>query len=333
MPNVLLTTVCNRTCPYCFAKERVAEGGEQGRHLSLDDLVVILDFLEKSGVKVFNVLGGEPTLHPRFTTLLSYILNRGFVPHIFTNAIVPPPVRGQLRDLVEKNGLTTVNLRFVANVNEEHLRSSRETLLQEEFFGLLGALCGLSYNIYRTDQDFSFLLDLIARHGLLKQVRLGLAQPIPGAGNAHLHPRDYPAVFAQVLQFARECDRRDVALNFDCGFPLCHFTDAELGELYRANVQLGFRCGPCIDIAPDLSVWYCFPLSIRHAVSLTDFTSLPELAEHLQDLWRRDLPSPGILEHCAACAHRIRNQCAGGCKAHLLVHSPAGEVTAQPCAT
>ncbi len=72
MPNIIFNSYCNRNCIYCFAKKK-NEGSY--KQLSLDNLVIICDFLEKSNIKNVTVLGGEPTLHPEFTLFLQYIIS------------------------------------------------------------------------------------------------------------------------------------------------------------------------------------------------------------------------------------------------------------------
>ena len=48
MANLLLTEVCVRKCPYCFAKQYM-EGVEDRSAITKDNLVYVVNFLEKSG--------------------------------------------------------------------------------------------------------------------------------------------------------------------------------------------------------------------------------------------------------------------------------------------
>lgn len=73
---------CNLRCRYCYA-----EGGEHLEdELSYDVLADLVRQARDLGAESIVVIGGgEPTLHPRFRELISFISALGMVPMIFTN--------------------------------------------------------------------------------------------------------------------------------------------------------------------------------------------------------------------------------------------------------
>ena len=66
--NVALTYFCNQRCPYCFGDDAmsISRYSAEARDMTLDNLMKVIEFAKKSNVRVFNMIGGEPTLHSRF---------------------------------------------------------------------------------------------------------------------------------------------------------------------------------------------------------------------------------------------------------------------------
>lgn len=329
MANLLFTDFCNRTCPYCFAKEKLGPSETANNTLAFENLVKVLDFLDASGEKFLNVLGGEPTLHPEFGFFLRYILSRSFSPTIFTNGMISDTTLGEIGEVISDFSPLGDSLRFVVNINERYLRSRAEEEMQKRTFAQAGMPIVLGFNIFRSDHELSFLLETIERHGLLREIRMSLAQPIIGKANEFLQLADYPLLRGQLLEFARACDKTGVKIIMDCGFPLCLFKDEDIGRLYRYGVFLSFHCGPSIDIGPDLKAWFCFPLAEAENVLLGDFDNLHELADHFGEVYREPLRHRGIYKECSTCRYLERGQCLGGCMGHYLSKG-IPEVTSSP---
>lgn len=67
-----LTTQCNQTCRHCFMIDRLRQG-----HVPTDQLLAALAALEGLPVGRLVFSGGEPTMHPGFTQVLSAALRLG----------------------------------------------------------------------------------------------------------------------------------------------------------------------------------------------------------------------------------------------------------------
>ncbi len=317
--NILLTNSCNRRCRYCFAQERVSVGknasptGKAPPVISREDFAYAIDFAVKSRIDNIGLLGGEPSIHPQFTTLLEDVWERDIKIKVFTNGLWRErDIRFVERAAAKNREKTT----FVVNVNgptvvpEEHER-------QEYFLSRLGSICSLSFNISRADFDPFFLIDLINKYGTRRMIRLGVAQPLAKLDNEHIDVADYRSMVPTIMKLTDRCDEHNISLGFDCGFVLCMFNNEELGRLTVAGARFRASCGPALDIGTDLTAWACFPLStFAQGEHLTDF----EDAEHLNRFFREKLEplfSTGALPECVSCRHRKRNQCPGGCAAHV----------------
>jgi hypothetical protein len=333
MPNLLLTQRCNRSCPYCFAKQHM-DDTSPGDILAWDDLIYVADFFEGSGEKNISLLGGEPTLHPHFVDFVTYLLERRFKVNIFTNGILS---KAKLTEAVSYlSGAPVEMLSFVCNMNHPSISKPEETERIEAFFTAFAKNISPGYNIHRPSFDLRFLFDAIGQFGLKRHVRLGLAHPIPGEVNTFVTINEMPQMVACLLEHLQLFVNLRVTPGFDCGFPLCLFSDEQLGTLYKANMQrIHFGCGPALDIGPDLSVWSCFPLSNFHKKSLYDFNSLRDVNEFYQALHKKvRIEAGGIFESCDVCRFREDQLCSGGCLSHMVsrfrgeAHIRMGEVYA-----
>ncbi len=302
MANISITSVCNRSCAFCFAHEAARSGSQNMGEREFEN---VLNFLERSGIDQVRLLGGEPTLHPGFVEMVEMALRRGFRVMVFSNGILAEPVL-QLLEAQDPERVT-----ILLNVS---VRDRRQT----QTLHRLGPRISLSYTISDSGSDFSFLIGMIQEFGLAQCVRLGLAHPSPEGRNKFLHPRDYPAAGRVVLDFWRRARDEGIQISFDCGFVPCMFPEGALAELGTEAVDIGPRCSPVLDVLPDCRVVPCFPLAGFAPDSLSDTVTAADLrARMTRSLsgWRR----LGIYKECSNCDWRQNQTCAGGCLAATSV--------------
>lgn len=321
--NILLTNECNRRCPYCFAGERIsfpkAQEGESKvspapRFLSETDFARARAFARNSGLQRISLLGGEPTVHPEFTSFLKQACEDGFHATVFTNGLWRKQLVEEVAPLVESS---CHKVNFVVNVNQPEELSLDEQAKLDRLFNRLGKYCSLSFNIYREDFKPDFLVDLISEYRLAKNIRLGIAVPLARQESQHVAVDRYDVLAPTILALAARCDAEDIRLGFDCGFLLCMFSSEELGQLQMCGAFFKSNCGPAIDIGTDLTVWSCFPLStFSSGVHLDSFSNLDGLIKHFNSEYGR-LFKAGAMEKCMPCKFRRRGQCIGGCAAHV----------------
>ena len=255
-----------------------------------------------------------------------YLINRGFDVLVFSNGMIPVSKLRSIRSVLLEHVNRPNQLRFAINVNELKYRSKGEKQMQTQTFRFLDQITSLSFNIFETCCSFSFLLELIDRFSLIREIRFGIAQPIiskPGSGLDVDHYRD---VFLELTKFVDQCIVSGIRGVLDCGYPLCMFDDSSLGKFVRAGIRPNFSCSPCIDIDVNLSVWHCFPLSEISTNDLLVYRGPSELVsnmkKHIRD--KKDKQNVyGIFPECTDCKYRKRNLCGGGCAAHYLSESNA----------
>ena len=319
MPNILFTQSCVRSCPYCFARKHMADSHPEDI-ISWENLIHIADFLKASGEHNFQILGGEPTLHPHFNDMVLYLLERDFRITVFTSGIMTDDKLQEAAYIFD--AVHPDKLAFVCNLNDP--RKIHATMAEAEsikqFLKHFGPRIIPGFNIYRTDFELDFLFQYINEFGLNRHIRIGLAHPIAGQKNLSISLSEMNAVIDRLFSYAPLFDRLRIKPGLDCGFPLCRFSDEQLGWFYRhAGGKYDFGCGPVVDIGPDMSVWSCFPLSSFHKRSIFEFNTLQEVHEYYAGLGEKiRVEVGGIFEECDNCVFREDHHCAGGCLAHSL---------------
>jgi sulfatase maturation enzyme AslB (radical SAM superfamily) len=319
--NVLVTSKCNRRCPYCFAASRISYGETAGapareapRNISREDFRKAVEFTKTGGIPLLGILGGEPSLHPEFVGLLDDAMQQKLEAKVFTNGVWR---ERDVEAVKERAKDESYRLRLVVNVNHPDITPEPERRAQERLFRALGPRCTLSYNIYQPEPDMLFLADVIREHKMTRNIRLGLAQPLADGESSHVSVAEYARVAPHIVALARRCDEHDITIGFDCGFTLCMFTPEQLGQLQLCGSVVRASCGPAVDVGTDLSVWACFPLAtLERGARLSDFADMRALTTYFDDRFRR-LYRTGAMDACVECRYLRRGQCSGGCAAHV----------------
>jgi MoaA/NifB/PqqE/SkfB family radical SAM enzyme len=280
--------------------------------MRLEDLDKVIHFFRLSGMKTMRILGGEPTIHPFFPEVVDRVLEAGFDVRVFTGGLIPKKVKNHLRSIDSRKLMLIVNMSCPSETTLPGEYDKIEATLYD-----LAELSMLGYTIYEPRFDASFLIDLIVQSHCRPRIRLGIGVPIVDAEHPLISPRQYKKVAQHIVRLAEQCDRHDIAMELDCGFPFCMFTPIELGYLKSWNCTTNFVCSPILDISPTLEVWPCFALSSMYRAKLEDFTTRQECVAYFAQK-SHSFSSFGVYDHCHECKYKKREQCAGGCLSHTI---------------
>ena len=315
MPNIVLTTRCNRNCEYCFALEVLHDNSQP--YIDFQEIVNIADRIGGSNDRAVGLLGGEPTLHPQFVEILRYFIERGIYVSIFTNGICSDSVHHKLDKLDHHRN----QFRFIVNTNPPALEPERNRTRQDMFLTRYALSCDLSINIFNPDISLDFGAEVTQRTGLKDcRIRVGIAQPIAGESNSYLPLSAYGKAAADIVHLAELVFERNITVNLDCGFPLCSFSNEQLGALRRMNAGLRFICDMAVDFAPQLSAWSCFPMATQCVIKYDPFSSMDQVTERFREMTNnlRGQMVFGLYPECTNCIYRRNAVCAGGCLSHSL---------------
>jgi hypothetical protein len=313
MANLLISDVCDMRCPYCFAVHHM-QARTGAVFIDLDTFERHLDFLDRSGIDEIRLLGGEPTLHPRFPEIIERARQRQKIIVIFSHGLlsertlaaieaIPPD---ECTVLVNTNATRTPGVPSPAEIERR-----RAVLLR------LGGRALLGFNIYSTDFQLDPLLPLIEEAGCIREIRLGLAQATLEGGNAYLHPKQYPVVGQKIAQFAGRAAEYGVKLAFDCGFVRCMFTEHELEMLCAAGTEPHWSCSPILDIDLHGGVMHCFSMGRKVSAELSDEVNAADLRAAFSTQ-AEPYRAAGIYRHCSVCRFKHNGGCSGGCLAATI---------------
>lgn len=314
MANLVISAVCNQSCAYCFTVDHLSPataepsgGGDGGHFLPLEALPPRLEFLARSGVDRVRLMGGEPTLHPRFPELIERVRRAGWPVTVFSNGLMPAPALASLEALEPEECVVLVNVNEPGANGRVHARQ-RDTLWR------LGRRAMLGFNIHRTNFRPEFLLDLIAETRCSPTIRLSMAQPALSGSNRYIHPNQYRSVAVSIVRFARLAAGAGVTLEFDCGFVRCMFSAGDLAVLRAAGANFGWRCNPILDVDLEGNVLHCYPLARLASLPLAAGADASSLRREFE---RRLRPyrQAGVYAECSTCSYKATGQCTGGCLA------------------
>jgi len=312
MATILLTSACNPYCLHGGAGNQTSSPCRD-RLLSWENLIYIADFLRTSGQGQVSLGGGEPTRHPECVDFILYLLDRGFDVTLFTDGSLSPSRLEEFRGHL--TGTPGERLQVVCRLRDpvQSPGPPDDAPRLHRFLAVMGPWTQAGFIIQQVDFTLDFLFDHINRFGMKRQLRLGLAQPVPGSQAGFIPAEDMRRVVERLYVHRRLFDTHRVRLHLECGFPLCQFSDAELGWLHRAGGHFPCGCEPAFDIWPDMNVSHCLPLSRYGKKSLFEFDALEQVHRHFAHL--RDeitAETAGVYAECHGCGSQEEGRCRGG---------------------
>lgn len=312
MANILLTKFCNRNCSYCFAQAKLTEDSPDS-NITFENFDRYLTMLKDSKLRVVSLLGGEPTLHPKFSVIMDRCLNDDYFKLIklFSNGLMPDNVIDYLEACSDNRVQIALNIHPADKYSPEQWRTIQKVLSK------LNDKTALGYNIHKTGNRFDFLLQLYLDYGLQPHIRLGLTQPILGVNNAHLNIADFQNVGSEIMAVAHKFTNSNLFFSFDCGFPFCMFTTEQHKILLDHAINFRSLCDPIIDVSTQLNIWRCFPLSQVHNIHINDYETRMDMVHYYKELLN-PYRQFGIHEKCIDCNYKIQNICCGGCLARVM---------------
>ena len=306
--NLFLTRGCNERCAFCYAGEFF----ERAPGADTDALIAAIDTYarlvaaapplppwpdEAKGERVDELaltlfasrsvclLGGEPTLHPQFESIVARIAGHGLGPVLFTNGSRPERVAAVAHLLWS----VTINGHFAARAP-----------------GLGFDVRRIFANLpVRPGDDVLALLRGIRDAGI-RGMFLAFATPVGGTDVRCFTPEDQDemrALHALALEF---CADNGIFLGYDCSFPLC--VDERVRQTKCTSV-------PVMNTRGEVTICggeYNYSVGLR---AIDTFDSLEQLHRYTLDLITPLRARPSIFDVCNQCPE-FNHACHGMCLAY-----------------
>ncbi len=316
--NINITTYCNLKCPYCFAVDLWESAGTKpdDREISIKNLKIILDFMEKSGLRTFRMFGGEPTLHSRFEEVYTIVSKRGFDFIIFSNGII---AEKKVEFLAKQKNIRSICI----NAQHPDTYSSKQHEMFNFTLSKLNKAVILSFVIYKSDFDARFLVALIEKYNLNRYIKWSIAAPSLKNENVYVKLKNHKKVIKGLVEHSRIFKQHRLCWYPDTTFMWCFFTKEQLEEL---SLNVGFKpvnlCFPVLEVAPNLSVYRCYGTASlsNPRLKITDFRNEADATAYFLKK-EMLLKKVGTLKECFKCDLKIK-VCGAGCIAQILKTFP-----------
>jgi len=332
--NILLIERCSLTCPYCFFKGSLNARPAERETADLmteegfrEALRYARELVAKGIRESVNLLGGEPTMHPGFQDFVRLALSAEYAlpdgsplpVNVFSNGIFEP-------ELAEFLARTPCGLMFNVNAPSSY-RGSQWRRLNENLDAIAARRgsepFSLSLNLTRPDQETGYAFEIMARCGA-RHLRVDFAKPSADGSNDHVAFAELPAMMPLLEDLARRCSESGIRLVTDCCVPVCSVDNDMLRRLKEEGIFLSFACPGGIDVAPDLSVFYCGPLRDVSFGRITNYADASILARRIEERAQLLRWQTTSQDECESCKWRTLDICQGGCLAFRKPAERAG---------
>jgi sulfatase maturation enzyme AslB (radical SAM superfamily) len=310
----MLNNYCNLNCEYCFVEK---QSGPNARNITMENFAKYIKFLKNNGIREAKLLGGEPTLHPKFKAIVKYLNSDDFFEKIliFTNAL---SLNEEMVDeIISPKVSFLVNYNKEEDIGKENFKKTSDNidyLVGEYNKHNSGHRVTLGINISEPDFDYKYIVDKSQELGL-DNIRYSLTVPTK-INEDYVSIKEYEKFIPGILEFFKYANRRNIRLSIDCNnIPKCLFEKEELLEVILGNNDMCERkyCTMPLDIDMDLNVTRCFPFKNRFEVNLEDFNDMGELVDYFGsriDKYRFNEPT---FKECVDCELFKERLCQGGC--------------------
>ena len=273
MPNIIITKYCNLSCPYCFAQSMM-----DNTYINLDELNNILSFLRKTpdDIKQLGIMGGEPTLHPFFATILNSLLS------------FQKEIASKNRLLLFTNGLQIDNyIDYIPELNLLVNINSSNTIGFQNYQTLINNLdimhqvsegadndISLGINLYPEIDDFSFIFDLAKKYHKNKIRYSCSCQNYKNYKN--MPKKEYYNLSKDIfINFLQMSKNNNIKIQLDGNsIPFCFLSPEEQQLFAEQSFNFKLKCGLPFDIYPDMTASSCFGNPNR--INLNNFNDLVE---------------------------------------------------------
>lgn len=317
MANISIVNYCNLKCPYCFANDMIIENNYT---ITVKELKNIFEFCAKTHDPV-GIIGGEPTLHPQFSDILTCFKEYKLFNMqekriiIYTNGIELEKYLVNTENFYNYFALL-LNINHPDNMTDEQYNKTLKTLDRLKKDNAFNTFATIGCNFYPSRTDYTYIWDIARKYGI-KELRVSTIAP-GGQFKEYKSKKDefyrkMKEIFFKQYELA---DKYGIELLLDCNnVPFCYYTDSEKELIRKLKVKNNcvFCEEPVIDIIFGHKVSACFGAYDLIEPSLFDFNNIDEVRRYLK--MNRIYPKvmKNNTDKCASCEKYKLAQCQGGC--------------------
>lgn len=300
---VNITYRCNKNCNYCYAKDLKED---YNKDMDIEDFKTLLGWFEKNNINYFNMLGGEPTLHPLIGDMLTLTSEKNFKITLFSNGLFPETFLNHI-DKVHS---------FLINYNQKSMYTCEEYELLHKNLAYLkqkNKHITFAFNITDDIESCDHIIESAKKYGV-ERVNIDFVTPNAFKNNEYISSTSLEKNKEKLIKFLKEFKEKNIIVKATRPLPFCIFKN-EIKEnkgVLSSSCSVGYGI---ISINPDLSIFPCLSIFFK-GPKITSFKSFEEIIsfyhEAINDIkWKRYL-----YPDCKSCIYFVRKKCQGSCLCH-----------------
>ncbi len=311
-----LTGICNNSCSWCYRS-----GSEIPVFLDVDVIKKAAETLRKAGTKRCTVIGGEPSLHKEYESIVNYLATeQNFMVSFITNGRV-------LARKFPSSWIGNKNIRAIVSLhgaNSEHyLENTGRPKGFEEAISAIRVLNanGLTHavNVVLGKENINHIIEFIEL-AKRENVKLTFTMGMPSIDDPNHEVN--PATYTEAIRIINGyCKQKQQHHCFIFSLPWCAIEEELLDNLVEEG-NLFFNCpvdkGLGIVIKEDGAITVCTHLSNMDIASSTEAESIFTDTSSFTEFWNskklsslRETVSVYRSSECIECKYRF--YCKGGC--------------------
>jgi organic radical activating enzyme len=301
--NILLTSVCNAGCSFCIADEFM-QSKNTSKMMSEENFSTILSMLKKEKVYQVNLLGGEPSKHPRSLEFGKKISLLDIPVGFSTNGLWDESFREKIEEIefpIEFE-LTYLGDKFYSEKQKKKLKQTFQSLRDHNV--------SLGLIVSSVNDEYLEHIELCREYNF--ELRWALLEPTQKTGlQPHYSSIEYlKELGSHIANIVEYANSKGIDTWADLTVPKCTINENKMYLFDGENNDIQFKCPPFFDITPDLNIWRCLPLAHNNTSYLTDHNSFREAYKSLE-LLKSEHTKKGLFEECTRCDYFL-TECSGG---------------------
>lgn len=318
MANIVINNYCNLKCEYCFASNMLRE---KPKFMTLVEFKLILMFLSKTREKYLGIIGGEPTLHPDFESIIretnKYCRKYNGTATLYTNGICLdkfiPIIGKRIGILLNCNSPKNMPSEYWKNILGLFEHMDHLSWLENSSDSLKKITVGC--NVYPGLTDYSYIWDLVDKYHIFG-LRTSVVSPDGIYSEMRKDKEAYYKIMKPIfLEHCRNAIKHKCFLLMDCNvIPMCYFESDERELVYNACVFQSNHnfCEPVIDIKSNYKCSACFGMSDEE-VDMRYFNDIIQLKRYLTAKIVFPKVKLNCTGKCTTCKKYELMLCQGGC--------------------
>lgn len=300
---ICVTYRCNLACRYCYVKglENKISGD-----MRLEDFSRLVIWAKDKGWLAMRILGGEPTIHPRFTEMLEACYRNRMPVRFSTNNLFS----SQIITKLDRFWLPNISINYVLGI----LNTEQKVLFKENLKGLKAHGIYFHFSCIISHQDVDWT-EMFEDAKLYRPIYIRASLSLPGFSQQISTSEmldNIKSLSGKIFKMQEISMRLGIPFFIYRPLLLCMFPREEWQRLRMTFPFVAFsRCpigykgdyGIIVVVNPDLSTFPCTSVFIK-GPNIFTFKDRSQISQFYKESLKQLLSRP-LMESCRECnAHR-----------------------------